>query len=66
MFYQIFLLPRVKRSLIIINKLVYPSSLRVAERKSWIYNPVSSLPQKKTILTTLAIDSLNLETEFIP
>ena len=48
MFYQTFLSPQVKRSLITIKKLIYarcPTILDLGNYKtSWNYNPQASLP----------------------
>ena len=65
MFYQIILSPQVKRSLIIINKLVYTScrtnfKVQNNAKTSWNCNIVPSLPSKKKIFSILAKDSLKI------
>ena len=78
MFYQFFLSPRVKQSLINTNKLVYSSclaeQLRILEirkvqnnvKTSWNYTLVPNLPPKNKILSILAKYSLKIEIELFP
>ena len=76
MFYQIFLSPQLKRSVIISNKLVHklsqlPNDLRLRKvennvNTSWKFNLVPSLLPQTKILLMLAKDSLKIEIELFP